>query len=133
MDSTPRKRGRPLKDAKDIYRELNKQASILSNEEEKVFKDVADRLNIEYEQHLENEQEKAKKIFKSIRLDETTLTFAYQTMLIRAILSNNISYKEGLSEFVKNLILEEWKRQNSKLESIQNDVDREIRQTKSVK
>ena len=110
------------KNASDIFKEIEK--SLISTEEEQVFKKVAERLNVSYEDHrTDAEKEKENKPRKKIiTLDSEAITFANQTLLLRAILSNDMAHRETLSEFVKNLIREEWKRLFSTYESIHKEM-----------
>lgn len=113
------------KDAKDIFKELQK--NLISPEEEEVFQKVADRLNVSYESEkaVKEQTEKRKVKHRTVRLDEDILTFANQTLLLRAILSNDIAKTEGLNEFVRNLIKEEWKRLFSTYENLRKEIENE--------
>lgn len=119
------------KNASDIFKEIEK--SLISTEEEQVFKKVAERLNVSYEDHkTDAEKEKENKPRKKvITLDAETITFANQTLLLRAILSNDMAHRETLSEFVKNLIREEWKRLFSTYESIHKEMIEEDQKNKN--
>jgi hypothetical protein len=113
-----------LSDAKNAFKQIQKE--LISKEEEEVMQKIADRLNISYESDkLEEEKAKKKKIKRSITLDEESLTFANQTQLLRAILSNDMAKREGLTEFIKNLIKEEWKRLFTTYENIRKDIENE--------
>lgn len=113
------------RDAKSIFNELQK--NLISPEEEEVFQKVADRLNVSYESEkaVKEQTEKRKVKHRTIRLDEDILTFANQTLLLRAILSNDIAKTEGLNEFVRNLIKEEWKRLFSTYENLRKEIENE--------
>lgn len=119
------------KNASDIFKEIEK--SLISTEEEQVFKKVAERLNVSYEDHkTDAEKEKENRPRKKvITLDPETITFANQTLLLRAILSNDMAHRETLSEFVKNLIREEWKRLFSTYESIHKEMVEEEQKNKN--
>ena len=119
------------KNASDIFKEIEK--SLISTEEEQVFKKVAERLNVSYEDHrTDAEKEKENKPRKKIiTLDSEAITFANQTLLLRAILSNDMAHRETLSEFVKNLIREEWKRLFSTYESIHKEMIEEEQKNKN--
>lgn len=119
------------KNASDIFKEIEK--SLISTEEEQVFKKVAERLNVSYEDHKSDaEKEKENRPRKKvITLDPETITFANQTLLLRAILSNDMAHRETLSEFVKNLIREEWKRLFSTYESIHKEMVEEEQKNKN--
>lgn len=119
------------KNASDIFKEIEK--SLISTEEEQVFKKVAERLNVSYEDHkTDTEKEKENKPRKKvITLDSETITFANQTLLLRAILSNDMAHRETLSEFVKNLIREEWKRLFSTYENIHKEMIEEDQKNKN--
>lgn len=121
-----------LKDARSVFKEIqDSKEEFLTPEEEAVFRGVAERLNVEYEQQQERKNEERKPVRKTVSLDEKTLTFANQTLLLRAIMSNNMAYRESLSEFVKNLIMEEWKRLMAQFEAIQDQMEKESAQTKN--
>jgi len=113
------------RDAKSIFNELQK--NLISPEEEEVFQKVADRLNVSYESEkaVKEQTEKRKVKHRTVRLDEDILTFANQTLLLRAILSNDIAKTEGLNEFVRNLIKEEWKRLFSTYENLRKEIENE--------
>ena len=114
-----------LRDAKSVFKEIQKE--LISPEQEEVFQKVAERLNVSYESDKIKEEEanKRKPKKKAVTLDEETLTFANQTQLLRAILSNDMARRESLGEFVKNLIKEEWKRLFSTYENLRKDIDNE--------
>lgn len=113
------------RDAKSIFNELQK--NLISPEEEEIFQKVADRLNVSYETEkaVKEQTEKRKVKHRTVRLDEDILTFANQTLLLRAILSNDIAKTEGLNEFVRNLIKEEWKRLFSTYENLRKEIENE--------
>jgi hypothetical protein len=118
------------KTASDIFKEIEKD--LISDEEEQLFKKMADRLNVSYENQKAKEEEKKKPIRKKIiSLDPETITFANQTLLLRAILSNDMAHRESLSEFVKNLIREEWKRLFSTYENIHKEMIEEEQKNKN--
>lgn len=115
-----------LKEAKSVFKEIQKE--LISPEEEEVFKKVAERLNVSYENDKLEEDKKNKEnkpIKRNIQLDPDTLIFANQALLLRAILSNDMARKENLSEFVKNLIKEEWKRLFVTYENINKEMEKE--------
>jgi hypothetical protein len=115
-----------LKEAKSVFKEIQKE--LISPEEEQVFKKVAERLNVSYENEKLEEDKKNKEnkpIKRNIQLDPDTLVFANQALLLRAILSNDMARKENLSEFVKNLIKEEWKRLFVTYENINKEMEKE--------
>ncbi len=114
-----------LKDAKAVFNELQKQTPILTPEEEELFKSMSDRLNVEYESHVKSDEKAKKTTRKVVYLDAKTMTFANQALLLRAVMSSDISQRETVSEFVKKLILEEWSRLNGKFEAIQRQIDEE--------
>ena len=117
---------RILKDLKTVFKELQKE--LISPEEEEVFKKVAERLNISYENEKKEENTKnkdSKPIRRNILLDSDTLVFANQALLLRAILSNDMARKENLPEFVKNLIKEEWKRLFVTYENLNKEIEKE--------
>jgi hypothetical protein len=117
---------RILKDVKTVFKELQKE--LISPEEEEVFKKVAERLNISYENEKKEENTKnkdSKPIRRNILLDSDTLVFANQALLLRAILSNDMARKENLPEFVKNLIKEEWKRLFVTYENLNKEIEKE--------
>lgn len=105
-----------------IFKEI--EETILNKEEEEVFKKVAERLNASYDEQLEQEKKEVKKPKKkSIILDEDTIDFANQSLLLRAILSNNLAVKETLTEFVRKLIREEWKRLFTTYENLNKEIE----------
>jgi hypothetical protein len=53
------------------------------------------------------------KKLSGFRIDEETKNLAYESIKIRAI--NKLGKSENFSEFLRNIILEEWKRQKAKL------------------
>ncbi len=115
-----------LKQANNVLKEIQKE--LISPEEEEVFKKVAERLNVSYETEKANEDKENKEIKpikRNILLDHDTLVFANQALLLRAILSNDMARKENLSEFVKNLIKEEWKRLFVTYENMSNEIEKE--------
>jgi len=115
-----------LKQANNVLKEIQKE--LISPEEEEVFKKVAERLNVSYETEKANEDKENKEIKpikRNILLDPDTLVFANQALLLRAILSNDMARKENLSEFVKNLIKEEWKRLFVTYENMSNEIEKE--------
>lgn len=115
-----------LKEAKNVFKEIQKE--LISPEEEEVFKKVAERLNVSYESEKIEEDKKNKEnkpIKRNIQLDQDTLIFANQALLLRAILSNDMARKENIAEFVKNLIKEEWKRLFVTYENINNELEKE--------
>lgn len=113
------------KNASDIFKEFQK--NLISDEEEQVFKKVAERLNVSYEDHKFEEEEEKKKPAKKkiVTIDAETITFANQALLLRAILSNEMAQQETLSNFVKNLIREEWKRLFATYENIHKEIEKE--------
>ena len=114
-----------LRDAKSVFKEIQKD--LISPEEEEVFQKVADRLNVSYENEKKQEEEatKKKRVRKMVTIDEETITFANQALLLRAILSNDIARRENLNEFIRNLIKEEWKRLFSTYENLRKEIDNE--------
>lgn len=105
-----------------IFKEI--EETILNKEEEEVFKKVAERLNASYDEQLEQEKKEVKKPKKkSIILDEDTIDFANQSLLLRAILSNNLAVKETLTEFVRKVIREEWKRLFTTYENLNKEIE----------
>jgi len=105
-----------------IFKEI--EETILNKEEEEVFKQVAERLNASYDEQLAQEKKEVKKPKKkSIILDEDTLDFANQSLLLRAILSNNLAVRETLAEFVKKVIREEWKRLFTTYENLNKEIE----------
>ena len=114
-----------LRDAKSVFKEIQKD--LISPEEEEVFQKVADRLNVSYENEKKQEEEatKKKRVRKMVTIDEETITFANQAILLRAILSNDIARRENLNEFIRNLIKEEWKRLFSTYENLRKEIDNE--------
>ena len=115
-----------LKDAKTVFKEIQKE--LISPEEEEVFRKVAERLNVSYQNDkLEEDTKKdgKKRLTRNILLDADTLVFANQALLLRAILSNDMARRENLPEFVKNLIKEEWKRLFVTYENINNQIEKE--------
>lgn len=105
-----------------IFKEI--EETILNKEEEEVFKQVAERLNASYDAQLEQEKKEVKKPKKkSIILDEDTLDFANQSLLLRAILTNNLTDRETLTEFVRKLIREEWKRLFTTYENLNKEIE----------
>lgn len=115
-----------IRQANSVFKEIQKE--LISPEEEEVFKKVAERLNVSYEAEKVNEDKKNKElkpIKRNITLDPDTLIFANQALLLRAILSNDMARKENLSEFVKNLIKEEWKRLFVTYENLNIEIEKE--------
>lgn len=113
------------KSVSDIFKEV--QQNLISEEEDEIFKKVAERLNISYENHKTEEEKEKKKPQKKrvVTLDSETVTFANQALLLRAILSNEMAQKESLSAFIKNLVREEWKRLFSMYENIHKEIEKE--------
>jgi len=107
--------------AEDVFKDIQK--NLISEEEEEVFRKVAERLNASYEEKKEEESKEIKPIKKNISLDSDTIAFANQALLLRAILSNNLAIRETLSEFVKKLIREEWKRLFATYENINKEIE----------
>jgi|LakMenEpi03Aug12_release.lakeMendotaPanAssembly.Ray.scaffolds.fasta_scaffold795800_2 hypothetical protein len=112
-----------LKEARNVFKEIQKD--LISPEEEEIFKKVAERLNVSYETDKIEENKKIKTIKRNIVLDQDTLIFANQALLLRAILSNDMARKENILEFVKILIREEWKRLFITYENINNEMEKE--------
>lgn len=115
-----------LKDAKTVFKEIQKE--LISPEEEEVFRKVAERLNVSYQNDKleeDNKKDSKKRLTRNILLDADTLVFANQALLLRAILSNDMARRENLPEFVKNLIKEEWKRLFVTYENINNQIEKE--------
>jgi hypothetical protein len=113
------------KSVSDIFKEV--QQNLISEEEDEIFKKVAERLNVSYENHKTEEEKEKKKPQKKrvVTLDSETVTFANQALLLRAILSNEMAQKESLSAFIKNLVREEWKRLFSMYENIHKEIEKE--------
>lgn len=115
-------RGKTKKNyTEDVFKDIQK--NLISEEEEEIFKKVAERLNASYEEKKEEENKEIKPIKKNITLDSDTIAFANQALLLRAILSNNLAIRETLSEFVKKLIREEWKRLFATYENINKEIE----------
>jgi hypothetical protein len=115
-----------IRQANNVFKEIQKE--LISPEEEEVFRKVAERLNVSYETEKtseDKENKEIKPIKRNILLDNDTLIFANQALLLRAILSNDMARKESLSEFVKNLIKEEWKRLFVTYENMNNEIEKE--------
>lgn len=107
-----------------IFKEI--EETILNKEEEEVFKNVAERLNASYDAQLQEEKKEVRKVKKkSVLLDEDTIDFANQSLLLRAILSNNLADRETLTEFVRKLIREEWKRLFTTYENLNKEIEKQ--------
>ena len=107
-----------------IFKEI--EETILNKEEEEVFKNVAERLNASYDAQLQEEKKEVRKVKKkSVILDEDTIDFANQSLLLRAILSNNLADRETLTEFVRKLIREEWKRLFTTYENLNKEIEKQ--------
>jgi hypothetical protein len=102
------------------------EKNLISKEEEEVFKKAAERLNATYDELIEQEKKEVKKpTKKTVILDSDSIDFANQSILLRAILTNNLTIKESFTDFIKKLIREEWKRLFTTYENLNNEIENE--------